>query len=155
MNKNIIAIIIVVIIGLGGYFLLRSPQQSTPPSSDIALQLPSQEASQTSPTSTTQAPVIQETPPVNQSIVTYNESGFSPSVLRVRVGTIVVFKNEESDPIWVASNPHPIHTDYSEFDARRGYTKGESYSFTFTTLGTWKYHDHLNSSEGGTIVVEN
>ena len=56
--------------------------------------------------------------------------------------------------LWVASNPHPIHTDYSDFDAKRGYAKGERYSFTFFKQGTWKYHNHLNPGEGGVIVVE-
>ena len=56
--------------------------------------------------------------------------------------------------LWVASNPHPIHTDYSDFDAKRGYAKGERYSFTFFKQGTWKYHNHLNSGESGVIVVE-
>lgn len=89
-----------------------------------------------------------------ENVVTYSETGFSPSILRVKAGTIVVFKNGESEAMWVASNPHPIHTDYSGFDAKRGYANGESYSFTFAKPGTWKYHNHLNPGEGGTIVVE-
>lgn len=94
-----------------------------------------------------------ETPQI-ENVVTYGDVGFSPSVLRVKVGATVTFKNGESETMWVASNPHPIHTDYSGFDAKRGYAKGESYSFTFAKSGTWKYHNHLNPSEGGTIVVE-
>lgn len=96
----------------------------------------------------------QSIPAPIEQIVTYRESGFSPATLRVKVGTTVVFKNEESEPMWVASNPHPIHTDYPGFDAKRGYAQGESYSFTFTKPGSWKYHNHLGPSEGGTIIVE-
>lgn len=92
--------------------------------------------------------------PTAQNVVTYNESGFSPNTLRVNVGAAVTFNNESSNPMWVASNPHPIHTGYPGFDAKRGYAKGESYSFTFTKAGTWKYHNHLSPSEGGTIIVE-
>ncbi len=153
MNKTIIVIIVVAIITLGGYSLLRSNETSAP-SSNVAPQQPSQETSQTPPTPTTEAPVTQETPLVNQNVVTYSQSGFSPSILRVKVGTTVVFKNGQSEPMWVASSPHPIHNDYSDFNAKRGYAKNESYSFTFTKLGTWKYHNHLNPSKVSTIVVE-
>jgi plastocyanin len=55
--------------------------------------------------------------------------------------------------MWVASNPHPAHTDYSAFDAKKGYAPGESYSYTFTETGTFPFHDHLHSSLGGTIIV--
>lgn len=153
MNKVIIAVVIVAVIVLGGYFLLRSPQYQAP-SSGVTPQPTSQKTSPTLESPTTQTPVTQETPSAEQNVVTYNESGFSPSILRVKVGAAVVFKNADSEPLWVASNPHPIHTDYSGFDAKRGYGKGESYSFTFTKSGTWKYHNHLNPSEGGTIIIE-
>lgn len=139
----------VAVIAVGGYFLLRS--SGTPaPSSNLTPQSPSQ----TTPAPITQTPVTQEAPLAEQNVVTYSESGFSPSILRVKVGATVIFKNADSEPLWVASNPHPIHTDYSGFDAKRGYGKGESYSFTFTKSGTWKYHNHLNPGEGGTIIVE-
>ncbi len=91
---------------------------------------------------------------VMEDAVTYGESGFSPDTLRIKVGATVSFKNQRSESMWIASNPHPIHTDYSGFDAKRGYTKGESYSFTFTQSGSWKYHDHLNPGTGGIIIVE-
>ncbi|MDP3735588.1 MAG: hypothetical protein Q8R39_04135 [bacterium] len=40
------------------------------------------------------------------------------------------------------------------FDACGAVTPGASWSFTFTELGSWKYHDHLNPLHTGTIVVE-
>ncbi|MDP3004153.1 MAG: hypothetical protein Q8N43_01435 [Candidatus Azambacteria bacterium] len=151
MNKSIIAIIIVAVVLAGGYFLFKGTSQPTPP-------VPQTSNQQTVPQSSNQQPISQpsteQAPVTEKNIVTYSESGFSPSVLRVKIGTTVSFKNEESAPMWVASNPHPIHTDYSGFDAKRGYSKGESYSFTFTKLGTWKYHNHLNPGESGTIIVE-
>ena len=56
--------------------------------------------------------------------------------------------------MWVASAPHPTHTNYPGFDAKQGVASGEKYSFTFDKAGSWNYHDHLIPSNFGTIVVE-
>jgi plastocyanin len=56
--------------------------------------------------------------------------------------------------MWVASDPHPIHTDYSAFDAKQGIAPGDTYSFTFTKTGNWGFHNHLNPSATGTITVQ-
>lgn len=56
--------------------------------------------------------------------------------------------------MWVASNPHPIHTNYPAFDEKAPVINGSSWSFTFDKIGTWGYHNHRNPSSGGTIVVE-
>lgn len=93
-------------------------------------------------------------PPVNvQSNVRYASAGFFPASLTVSAGDAVVFKNESTADMWVASAPHPFHTDYPGFDALRPYKPGESYSFTFTRVGIWKYHNHLNPTHYGSIVV--
>lgn len=85
--------------------------------------------------------------------VAMTASGFSPNNITVKSGTIVVFKNTDSSGHWPASNPHPIHSDLSEFDSKQPVPAGGSYSFTFTKVGTWGYHDHLNASHRGTVTV--
>ncbi|OGM93352.1 hypothetical protein A2333_02920 [Candidatus Wolfebacteria bacterium RIFOXYB2_FULL_49_7] len=101
------------------------------------------------------APTTQPgTPPAKaQPIVRYTPAGFSPAPLVVSAGDMVVFRNESTADMWVASAPHPVHTDYPGFDAMRPYAQGESYSFIFTRVGTWKYHNHLNPTHYGSIVV--
>lgn len=86
--------------------------------------------------------------------VTYTDSGYSPQTLTVPVGTTVVFKNQSSEGMWTASNPHPVHTDLPEFDPKKAVNSGESYSFTFSERGTFGYHNHLSPSRTGKIVVE-
>lgn len=68
--------------------------------------------------------------------------------------------------MWVASNPHPLHTDYpgsdikncgagtAMFDSCRVTNPGESWTFILEEPGTWGYHNHLQSSQTGTIIVE-
>ncbi|MDP2593829.1 MAG: cupredoxin domain-containing protein [bacterium] len=94
--------------------------------------------------------------------------GFEPKTITVHAGDTVMFSNDDARERWPASNLHPTHTAYPGstiekcgtdeetdiFDACRNIVAGESYSFTFDTPGTWKYHDHLYAQHGGTIEVE-
>lgn len=86
--------------------------------------------------------------------VTYTSSGFSPSSLTINAGDSVHFVNNTSGTMWVASDPHPMHSDYSEFDAQKGYASNTTYSFTFDEAGTYEYHDHQHASMRGTIIVK-
>lgn len=91
---------------------------------------------------------------MQQKTVTYSGSGFSPATIEVKVGEKVKFINNSEAKMWVASNNHPTHTLYPEFDQDKGVGKGESYEFTFTKAGKWKYHDHLSANKGGTVIVK-
>ncbi|MDI6821075.1 MAG: hypothetical protein QMD65_02765 [Patescibacteria group bacterium] len=94
--------------------------------------------------------------------VIYTDAGFAPQTLTVKTGKVVTFKNLSSVKVWPASDEHPTHAVYpttggclgSTFDACRSLAPNDSWSFKFDILGTWKYHDHLNPSKTGTIVVE-
>jgi plastocyanin len=86
----------------------------------------------------------------------------------IKKGETVTFKNQSSNSMWPASAMHPTHRVYSgtsldehcpdttgtAFDACKGFLPGQSWSFIFNKTGTWKYHDHLNPSATGTVVVE-
>lgn len=89
-----------------------------------------------------------------QNIVTYTDEGFSPLILRIKKGDTVTFKNDSTTGLWVASNPHPTHTSLPGFDADHTLINGETYMYTFTQIGSWGFHNHLNSRFQGTIVVE-
>lgn len=136
MNKYIITIVIIIIVVLGGYFLFSGSYQSAP--------------------SATQSPVVEE------KLITYTDSGYSPSAITIKKGEAIAFKNQSSRSMWTASAVHPTHLGYptsggcigSTFDACQGIQPGNSWSFTFDITGTWKYHNHLNPTDTGTIVVE-
>jgi plastocyanin len=95
------------------------------------------------------------------NVVEIAASGFSPSSITINAGDTVTFVNRDSAKHWPASAVHPTHSAYpepggcigSKFDACRGLSQGESFAFTFTHVGTWKYHDHLNPTTTGTVVV--
>ncbi len=86
--------------------------------------------------------------------VSYTDSGFNPSSVSIKRGETVKFRNDSSGGMQVASNVHPVHSDYSGFDAGRAYGQGETYSFTFDRTGSWNYHNHVNAGRGGQVVVE-
>jgi plastocyanin len=158
-NKIIIGIGIIAVVLLGGYFFfLKSASQpvTQPPASNETIQEQSPQ----------EQPVSSE-PVAGEHIVTYTDSGYLPSTLTIKKGETITFINKSSHPMWPASAYHPTHRVYSgtsleehcpdkqgiAFDACEGIPAGGFWSFTFDQRGTWKYHDHLNPSNTGTIVV--
>ena len=69
------------------------------------------------------------------------------------MGESVNFKNDSTGNVQVQSDPHPTHTLFPELNIGV-IVPGESKSVTFTTTGTKTYHNHLNPSQKGEIVVE-
>lgn len=109
-------------------------------------------ATKTTNSSTSTTP---STATVSQTFsVSYTTSCYTPSALAIKKGDKVVFTNNTSNKyMWPASDPHPSHTDYPEFDAGKDITPGGTYSFTFTKIGSWGYHDHNKPNCHGTITV--
>lgn len=93
--------------------------------------------------------------PVGAQTVTISASGVSPATLTVRSGTVVTFQNNDTVSHQIASNPHPVHTDLPGFE--RLIAPGATYTFTFSKVGSWGYHDHLdftNSRWTGRVIVQ-
>lgn len=88
-----------------------------------------------------------------RSVVMYTDTGFAPLTLSVNLGTVVTFVNESTRSMWVASAIHPTHNLLSGFDQLKSVARGGNYEYTFTKIGTWKYHNHESSADVGTIVV--
>ncbi len=122
----------------------------------------SQPANNATQSSSSQSSSQQSQTPAAGEVVSYTGSGFSPQTLTVLQGSTVVFKNDSSSDVHVASNPHPLHNGYpttggcvsSTFDSCANIAPGQSWSFKFDIVGSWGYHNHLNPSQGGTIVVQ-
>src|SRR5258708_2675615 len=85
--------------------------------------------------------------------VSIKDDSFSPNPLTIKKCTKVIFKNDSSSSAWPASDLHPTHGIYPEFDPKEGYSPGKSWSFIFNRIGKWPYHDHLNPSTHGKIIV--
>ena len=80
-------------------------------------------------------------------------TGFIPQNVEIDLGEIVEFKNVDKIAHWPASNIHPTHQIYPEFDPKGAVTPGASWSFTFEKVGSWRFHDHLFAENTGTVTV--
>ena len=150
-NKtNWVAIIIIILVVAGiavwAIMFLESPAST--------------EMSGGSPSQTPAVPTIPTSPVASSSLLVpktwtaeYTSSGFVPAAITIEKGDTVTWVNKESVFVWPASDPHPTHTVYPGFDAKRALATGETYSFTFDKIGTWGYHDHTNSAAKGTVTV--
>lgn len=151
-------------------FVETAPPSEAPPTSAPAptpapapapTRAPAPKPKQTPAPSATPAPIQTPapTPPLTPTPVThtmnYTDSCYSPVNLTIKKGDTVKFVNTASSrSMWPASNNHPSHTLYSEFDASGSIAPGGTYSFTFNKTGAWGYHDHLRSSCTGVITVQ-
>ncbi len=85
--------------------------------------------------------------------VGYTNACYSPAALTIKKNEVVIFTNNSSGTMWPASNAHPSHSLYPEFDATGVVDPGDTYAFVFDKVGTWGYHDHVKLSCTGTITV--
>ena len=154
-NKIIFIGVFIFVIALGGYYWITNPtlfssSQSRDPITGVRLPPPPVTTERNSNAS---LPM--------QNTVFYTDKGFSPNSLTIRKGATITFQNQSTHDMRPASDPHPAHTDYpttggcvgSTFDACRIIKPGAYWSFEFDSVGTWKYHNHLNPSDTGTVIV--
>ena len=81
------------------------------------------------------------------------KGGYEPEVVTIKVGQTVAWVNEHDEYHWPASDLHPTHGIYPEFDPRSPVAPGETWQFTFAEVGEWAYHDHLRANVVGKIIV--
>jgi plastocyanin len=93
-------------------------------------------------------------PEIKTITVSLTDSGYVPFTTTINEGDTVTFVNNSSGKMWTASGPYPKNTDYPGFDEKTAANAGQSYTFTFTKIGSWSYHNQLNPSQTGTIVVQ-
>jgi plastocyanin len=72
---------------------------------------------------------------------------FTPATLTVKTGTTVTWINKDDIP-------HAIASATGAFTKSKALDTDDSYSFTFTTPGTYKYFCYLHPRMVGSIVVE-
>jgi plastocyanin len=160
MNKTLLGVVIAAVVVVGAVLLMNNnataptTEDQTVDPSPVPAPSPAQNPSD-SPTATpseTPSPTPTSTAPKTYN-VSMTDAAFVPNTLTIKKGDTVKFTNNGTKAIWPASAPHPTHTDYPAFDPKKGVAVGESWSFTFTLVGTWKYHDHLNPTRFGSISV--
>lgn len=146
MNKLLLGVLgLVVVVGVVLLLVSNKPYQGTP--SQVVSPTPQVTQQPKTETSSPSATTMEEVS------VTIINSGFSPQTLAVKTGTKVVWVNKSGGVVSVNSVVHPTHLVYPPLNI--GNIKdGVSVSLVFDKAGTYKYHNHLNTSQAGTVVVE-
>jgi len=88
-----------------------------------------------------------------ETAVVLAEEGFRPARITIMQGQTLTFKTIRNQPFWPASNLHPTHEFYPEFDPRRVIQTNEEWGFHFDKPGVWEYHDHINPRYTGIVIV--
>ncbi len=164
-NTTIITIVILILLAGGAVFLFKSTTPTTvmAPTQTITPMLVGTENPNTmvitpTPTTSPESSVIASSSPSSIPVagvtISITDTGFEPSTVTVKAGTPVTFVNNGQALHWPASDPHPTHGGLAGFDAKKGLATGETYTFTFTKVGTWGFHDHLNARNGGSVIVQ-
>lgn len=89
----------------------------------------------------------------SEYIIEMTQGKFVPQNLAIKIGDTTTFVNKDEVDRWPASNIHPTHGIYPEFDPKKAVKPGDSWKFQFQRARSFKFHDHLNPSLGGTIIV--
>ncbi|MAF59421.1 hypothetical protein CL631_01075 [bacterium] len=131
MFNRVLVIIVIILLGWVGYIFYQ--KQGNPLSGDTAVgATSSKDADHT---------------------VFIDADGFHPSELNIKLGERVLWQASEQLWAWPASNLHPTHELYSEFDPGKPIGPGASWAFTFDKVGNWAYHDHLRPQLRGIVRV--
>jgi plastocyanin len=78
--------------------------------------------------------------------VTMKNLMYSPTTLTVSVGTTVTWKNTDT-------MQHSVTSDTGLFDSGL-FNPGGTFTYTFNTAGTYRYHCTIHAGMVGTVIVQ-
>lgn len=134
MNNKIIIGVIVLVVIVGGAFLVMSQSSKM------------QTQQQGSTSQTQPATQTGSSPVMAKNAVTIQNMAFSPASLTVKVGDKVTWTNQDSVG-------HSATADDNSFDTGV-IAQGQSGSTTFSKAGTYTYHCKVHPSMTATIIVQ-
>lgn len=147
MNKKVILAVVALVIILGGtgYALFGMDKKAEAPAGNNQATTSSKEVTEKEAST----PVSSSTA---MATIVFTNEGFTPNNLTVKKGTVITVKNESSKSVQFSSDDHPTHRLNTEMNLKT-LAAGESASFVAETVGTHGFHDHIDDSKTGTLVV--
>ena len=133
MIIGVIAVILIVI--AGGVTLVKNSDTASAPAK--------------TPASTAKKPATKAStnPSATTTSVEISGFAFSPSTITVTKGATVTWTNKDSIGHTVTE------TDGQDGPKSGDLNQGQSYSFTFNTVGTFKYNCSIHPNMTGTVIV--
>lgn len=141
----VVVVVAVVIVAAGGSNKNDTSSNST---SDTMKMNDQQSSKSSSSASSSSSSSTSSSNAVATNAVTISNFAFSPATITVKAGTKVTWTNQ--DDVRHSVSPDSPSADFSDGSL---FGKGESYSFTFTKAGTYKYHCAPHPYMKGTVVV--
>lgn len=121
----------------------------------VALVLKTKDTSKTNMATTNPTPATEqatnERP--NTTSVTVTKNGYEPKTITIKKGEKVRWTNQSGTEVTVSSDSHPTHLLWP-FLNLGNFKQGEMVSVMFEKAGTYTYHNHFNSSQVGSVIVE-
>lgn len=147
-NTWLWVVIAVVVIGGAVYFATQKQNNPTPVPTPTKEQKMTEEEAMKK-----EASPSGEDKMMKDVTVNYTATGFDPQEVKVKVGTKVTWVNKSGHAGNVSSAVHPTHQVYPKLNLGN-FDDGESLELVFDEKGTFKYHNHLNPTQFGSVVVE-
>jgi plastocyanin len=140
MNKKMVWLVVVAVVVLagGGVALAIQHNNKKPDGSMSGMDMST--SGSTSKSSSGNAPTA------TNSVAVQNFT-FSPADITVKKGTTVTWTNKDSITHTVTENDGQTGPDSGDL------APGKTYSFTFNTVGTFKYHCAIHPEMLGTVTV--
>jgi amicyanin len=123
------------------------PEAARPAAATGALPLPASTGSGTSTASGSGSTMAAHPAAASAYQIAIQNYAFSPASLTVQVGDTVTWTNEDSAPHTVTVTSGPVKFDSGTLQ------KGQSYSYTFGTAGTYSYYCAVHPDMTGKVVV--
>jgi plastocyanin len=98
-----------------------------------------------------QASVSQDKPVFGDTQVYMRHETFSPAHIQVVLGTTVTWTNQDNVPHNVTLSP-VVMSSSNDWESRLLYP-GQSFSYTFTSQGTFQYHCQEHPGMIGAVIV--
>jgi plastocyanin len=141
----ILVALLVLLAACGGGSVASASPASTP-TTVVDTPSPTPTAAPPTPTPVPQTPVSGSTQVIKIITNADGSFGFSPSLLTIKTGTTVIWKN-------VSSVEHSVTSDDgSTFDSGT-FPSGKNFQFKFTASGSFPYHCNIHPYMRATIVV--
>lgn len=162
-GKLIGAIVVIIIIAIVGWMIFAGKDSAGTSTDNSAAGQVTDNTAATSTTATT-TPAGGAIASTTVTVI-LTDGGFSPKSVTIKKGDTVKWVNQSSEDMWVGSAMHPTHTVYSgttlkehcpdaDGTAFDQCAAGDGYTFTFEKVGSWNYHNHKDSSQFGTVIVQ-
>lgn len=88
-------------------------------------------------------------------VIRITNAGYLPTSLVIEKGEKILFENKSNKTYWPQVVFQPLPKGNVRHESPQALKPQETWLYKFDLIGTWYYHDKLNSKINGVVHVEN